>query len=335
MSTISATRVPRVRSNSIPFFPKPMLARPAQRIGSDALYAYESKWDGIRLLTYVDRSRLELRTRNGIDVLRKYPELLALKSAVKNNALMLDGELVVLDENSIPRFHLLQKRLGLAGIPGAPNVTYIVFDVLFKNGESVMNQTYVKRRDILEKLNLNGQFWNTPGFITGSAMKILTQATALGMEGIVAKKLESPYLSGQRTDAWLKLKIRRRQELIICGWQPGNGSRSGLPGALLLGYYEPKVSDVSTRRLIYAGECGSGFTEESLRALQDGLEKHRVAANPFDLNVPKARNLVFARPRLVGEFEFSEWTQNGLLRHPVFLGVRTDRHPNDVIREEV
>jgi len=296
-------------------------------VGNDALYAFESKWDGIRLLAYVDRTRLELRTRNGIDVLRKYPEFLALQNAVKNNALMLDGELVVLDENSIPRFHLLQKRLGPAGIPGAPSVTYILFDVLFKNGESMMSRTYLERREVLENLKLNDRFWNTPEFITGSAMEILAHATEMGLEGIVAKKLDSLYLPGQRTDAWLKLKIRRRQEFIICGWQPGNGSRAGLPGSLLLGYYEPKASAISSRRLVYAGECGSGFTEESLRLLKRDLEKHRIAVSPYDLNAPTERNLVFARPRLVGEFEFTEWTQNGLLRHPVFLGLRQDRQP--------
>lgn len=320
-----------------PPFPRPMLARPAKAVSRDSDFAFEFKWDGIRLLTYVDRSRLQLRTRNGMDVLNRYPELQELRAAVGRSALLLDGELVALDENFIPRFHLLQQRLG-AHSQGGPEITYMIFDVLYQNGQSLMELRYTERREHLEKLKLNGRFWQSPNFLSGSSIDILHSATALGLEGIVAKRLDSPYLPGQRSDAWLKLKIRRRQEFVIGGWQLGSGARSGFLGALLLGYYEPKARGFVSRKFIYAGECGSGFDFESLEQLKRSLTKHRSATSPFDLNGPTgkaAREAQFVKPRLVAEIEFSEWTPGGLLRHPVFLGLRDDKPPGDVVREEV
>lgn len=317
-------------------FPKPMLARWAARIPHPEQYAYELKWDGYRILAWVERSRLELQTRSGLSALRQYPELAKLQEHVGKHALMLDGEVVVLDERGIPRFHLLQQHLSSSGRNAQLSVVYMIFDLLFENGQPLLNVPYFERRERLEALNLNGKYWHTPAFLRGSPRDILIAANAQGLEGLVAKRLDSLYLPGQRTDAWVKLKIRKRQEFVICGWQPGQGSRAGLPGALLLGYYDTRPGE-RARKLVYAGECGSGFSDESLRILKRLLEKHRTAVNPFDMNAPTAREakkLNFAHPRLVGEFEFTEWTPTGALRHAVFLGLRNDRRPTDVVREE-
>lgn len=320
-----------------PPFPAPMLAKPAKAVPLDSAFGYEFKWDGIRLLAYVDRGSLQLRSRNGLDVLRKYPELHGLRDAVGRNALLLDGELVSLDENFVPRFHLLQQRLGETA-EGRPDVTYMIFDILYRNGQSLMSRPYVERREILSGLNLNGRDWHTPDYLTGTSLDILHTATDLGLEGIVAKRLDSLYLPGQRTDAWLKLKIRRRQEFVIGGWQPGQGSRAGFLGSVLLGYFEPKRRGIASRKLIYAGECGSGFSEDVLRELKRSFEQNASATCPFDLNAPTGRALreaKFVKPRLIAEVEFTEWTPGGLLRHPVSLGLRNDKRPSDVVREEV
>src|SRR5262249_17821740 len=147
------------------------------------------------------------------------------------------------------------------------------------------------------------------------------------------KRLDSPYMPGQRSDAWIKIKVKQRQELILCGYEEGQGNRAGLPGALLLGYYNvPPAS--GRQRLVYAGECGSGFDTKTLHQLKALLDARHIDTNPYQIHAPRPRGMHFSRPELVAEFEFAEWTQTGSLRHPVYAGLREDKSAKDVVREE-
>jgi bifunctional non-homologous end joining protein LigD len=155
---------------------------------------------------------------------------------------------------------------------------------------------------------------------------MIAASRRLGLEGVVAKRLDSRYLPGKRSDAWLKIKNKQRQELVIGGWLEGEGNRAGRIGALLIGFYEGD-------RLVYAGKCGTGFTDKSLAQLASLLKPLACAASPFSAGTSPPRGAHFVEPSLVGEFEFAEWTSTGQLRHPSFKGLRDDKDPRSVVRE--
>ena len=173
--------------------------------------------------------------------------------------------------------------------------------------------------------------------VDGGGLGYFDRAVKQGLEGVVAKRLDSPYEPGARSGAWRKIKLQRRQELVIGGWSPGRGARSGRIGALLVGVYDAPQDEARERgepqRLLYAGSVGTGFTTAELDRLQALLEPLRRATSPFAGPVDK-KPAIFAEPRLVAEFEFTEWTNGNRLRHPSYKGLRDDKDPRDVVREE-
>jgi bifunctional non-homologous end joining protein LigD len=173
---------------------------------------------------------------------------------------------------------------------------------------------------------LKGRFWQTPPYTPGEGVTTLEASRQLGLEGVMAKRLDSSYQPGRRSDAWLKIKNHQGQELVIAGWLPGEGGRSGRIGALLLGYYQDG-------KLVYAGKVGTGFTERMLDRLQALLEPLRRKASPFEAGVAPPRRAIFTDPRLVAQVEFTEWTASGQLRQPSFKGLQDDRDPRSVARE--
>jgi bifunctional non-homologous end joining protein LigD len=244
---------------------------------------------------------------------------------------ILDGEVVAPDEHGRPQFSRLQQRMhqtsvavineGMRKYP----VSYMVFDVLELDGESTMQLPYVERRALLESLKLSGPWWETPGYHVGDGKVVLAASKSQQLEGIVAKRLDSTYEPGRRTRAWLKIKNKNRQEFVIGGWSPGSGNRADHFGALLLGYYEGD-------RLIYAGHVGTGFTRKTLDDLLRRLEALRRDTSPFE-STPRIPGAVWVEPQLVAEVEFTEWTNDGVLRHPSFKGLREDKDARDVVRE--
>jgi bifunctional non-homologous end joining protein LigD len=206
-----------------------------------------------------------------------------------------------------------------------------------------MHLPYVARRAHLESLELSGPSWQTPGYHVGDGEVVLTASKSQQLEGIVAKRLDSTYEPGRRTRAWLKIKNKDRQEFVIGGWSPGSGNRADHFGALLLGYYEGD-------RLIYAGHVGTGFTRRTLDDLLRRLAPLRRDTSPFETTprgpaseserakraereTSRIPGAVWVEPQLVTEVEFTEWTNDGVLRHPSFKGLREDRDPHDVVRE--
>ena len=297
-------------------------------------WAYEFKWDGVRALVYVDGGRAKAQSRNLLDITGSYPELVALGKAVGSRRLVLDGEMVVFDEGGRSDFGLLQQRMKLTGeaVKRAAKsypVVYLVFDVLYVDGRDVTRLPYTERRAILDALDLNGPSWQTPPWFPGEGEAVLAASKERGFEGIMAKRLDSCYYPGKRTDAWRKVKNIRRQEMVVGGWTKGEGARAGHLGSLLVGYYDEDG-------LRYAGHVGTGFTAKTLLELEKTLEPLARKDSPFADKVPTAyaKKSTYVEPTLVAEVEFTEWTRDGKLRHPSYKGLRFDKAATDVVREE-
>lgn len=314
---------------------RPMLAVPREEVPrDDAAYGYEFKWDGVRAVVYVEDGTVRAVSRNDLDVTPAYPELLGLGKALGKHRAVLDGEIVALDERGRPSFGALQSRMHVRGaaqvrrlVEETP-VTYLVFDLLAVDGESTLELPYAERRALLEALDLEGPSWRTPPWFRGGGADVLAASRAQGLEGIVAKRLDSRYLPGRRSDLWLKVKNLRTQEVVVGGWKPGAGRRAGAIGSLLLG-----VGD--ERGLIYVGHVGTGFTDRALADLGRQLAPLGRSDSPFADVVPRehARDAHWVEPVVVGEVAFSEWTRDGRLRHPAWRGLRPDKSPAEVVRE--
>jgi bifunctional non-homologous end joining protein LigD len=315
---------------------EPMKATLAKLPRDDSAYAFEIKWDGVRAIAYCEPGHVRLESRNLRDITVAYPEVRRLAEALGGRAVMLDGELVAFDPDGRPSFQQLQRRMHLrdeaeikrrsATVP----VTYVVFDLLYLEGRSLLGLSYEERRAELEELGLDGPAWQTPSYHRGDGAALLALSRERGLEGVIAKRLRSPYAPGRRSRDWLKIKNTRSQEVVIGGWLPGKGRREGELGALLAGYYE---RDGDERRLRYAGKVGTGFAEPDLRLLRERLEPLAIDESPFEGRQPQ-RGANFVAPELVAEIEFSEWTSAGTLRHPSYKGLRDDKPAIDVVREE-
>ncbi|HXR30329.1 MAG TPA: non-homologous end-joining DNA ligase [Solirubrobacterales bacterium] len=315
-------------------FPKgivPMLAKLAALPKSDAGWGIEVKWDGVRAIAYCRPGRLELRTRNLNEVTRQYPEVRRLSRQLGARDAVLDGELVAFDADGRPSFERLQQRIHQTSesvvrrrMKSHP-VTYVVFDLLHLDGVDLMPEPYTRRRELLEELELDGPSWQTPGYVAGQAAELLAASAEQGLEGVVMKRLDSAYAPGKRNGSWLKLKNVGRQELVIGGWQPGEGRRRNRVGSLLLGYFDGD-------ELRYAGKVGTGFSEADLTMLAQRLAPLERDTNPF-AGRRGPRQARFVEPELVAEVEFHELTKEGMVRHGSFKGLREDKPAHEVTLE--
>jgi bifunctional non-homologous end joining protein LigD len=313
----------------------PMLAtsgRPPARGLSD--WAVEMKWDGVRALAFIENGRLRLGSRTRKDISATYPELAAMGHATDHKQLLLDGEVVAFTDGR-PDFEALQSRMHVSSPTQAVRlaqqtpVTYLAFDVLQLDGRPLTSLPYSERRALLEDIVPNGSGWLTPPSFPGEDLDdVLTASVANGLEGVVAKRLDSRYEPGARTGSWRKVKNELRQEVVVAGWKPGKGNRTGQIGSLLVGVH-------GDEGLIYCGHVGTGFTDATLRMLGSKLEPLRRKGSPFDGPVPAedARNAVWVEPRLVIDVAFDRWTRVGRMRAPVYHGLRDDKDPADVVRE--
>ncbi len=311
----------------------PMLASAAAALPSDdEEWGYELKWDGVRAVAYLRDGSLHLESRNLNDITPRYPELHGLAGACPGHDMVLDGEVVAFDEAGRPSFSLLQTRMHLSGERdvasrvGLCPLAYLIFDLLHVDGCSTRDLPWQDRRRLLEDLELAGAGWQTPAAHLGSGAAVLEASRSGGLEGVVAKRLSSPYLPGRRSRDWLKVKNTCRQEVVVGGWLPGAGNRTGRIGALLAGYNDEAGA------LRFAGKVGTGFTDAELARLAGLFEPLARPTSPFADKVPY-RQARFLEPRLVAEVEFTEWTHNGTLRHPSYKGLRDDKPAAEVRRE--
>jgi bifunctional non-homologous end joining protein LigD len=307
---------------------EPMLARTGPLPGDDEHWAYEIKWDGVRAIAFVQGGRLVLQARSGRDVTARYPELRPLAAALAGREVVLDGEVVAFD-GARPSFQKLQGRMHLTSehavrrLARDDPVHYIAFDLLYLDGRSLLPLPYTERRAALAERQLAGPTWQAPAHHVGDGAALLELTRAQELEGVIAKRLDSPYLPGKRTSAWVKVKNICSTDVVVGGWLPGEGGRSGRLGAFVIG-----IPD-DDGELRYAGRVGTGFTEAELVRLGAMLEPLARPDSPFAGRQPP-KETRFVEPRLVARVDYTERTRAGTLRHPSYKGLRDDVAPEDV-----
>jgi bifunctional non-homologous end joining protein LigD len=315
--------------SSVPAWLEPQLATLTRARFSDPAWIFERKLDGERCIAYGDGKSLRLMSRNRHDISSRYPELSeALVAQFRPGGDIVDGEIVAFvgDQTS---FEQLQQRIGVAqpaaSLIRAVPVFYYVFDVLYAEGHDVRSRPQAERKDLLRTVLTFEDPIRYTEHRERDGERFYAQACADRWEGLIAKRAAAPYRGGRSPD-WLKFKCENEQEFVIGGYTDPQGSRQGL-GALLLGYYEPDGT------LAYAGKVGTGFSDNVLAELHAALcrlERHQPA---FGLGTLPRRNVHWVEPRMVAQVGFSEWTTDGQLRHPRYLGLRDDKDPAEVIRE--
>ncbi|MEL7209426.1 MAG: non-homologous end-joining DNA ligase [Actinomycetota bacterium] len=305
--------------------PLPMKAASGPLPSEDG-WSFEIKWDGMRVLASIRPEAdppVRLSSSTGKDATGRFPELAALVDATGGVPALLDGEVVVLDDQGRSDFGALQAREG----PGASPARYVVFDVLEIDGSDTTATTLTERRRLLDDLLVESDLCLRSGVHDGDGEDLLDAARRRGLEGLVAKRPDSRYEPGKRSKAWRKVKIRRRQELVVGGWTPGEGNRRHTLGALLVGHH-------TAEGLVFAGRVGTGFSQRELARLLDELDPLSRDSTPFvDLPPAVERTAHHVEPELVVEVEYAEWTRDGVLRHPAYAGQRDDVDPGAVVRE--
>ena len=301
-------------------------------------WTYEVKWDGMRALAFVQDGRLRVQSANERDVTVSWPELAGLPDALPTSAVVLDGELVATDAQGRPSFGRLQQRMHISSAAEAARranevpVSYVVFDVLHLDGHDVTGLPLSDRRRLLAQVVEPAPRWRTSP-VHDDGIALLEAADSQGLEGVVAKRADSRYEPGARVRTWLKVKVRRHQEVVVGGWLPGEGNRSGRIGALLVGVHD-RPGDGGPLR--YAGRVGTGFTEAELGRLAERAAALVTDDCPFDPPPPRpdvARGATWLRPELVAEIAYGEWTDDHRLRHPSYLGLRFDKDADQVTRD--
>ncbi len=301
----------------------PMLARSGSLPRDGSGWAYEIKWDGVRALAFCAGGRVALRSRSGRVITPQYPELRGLAEPLGTTEAILDGEVVAFDADGKPSFQALQGRMHVSSeaqvrrLAASTPVAYVAFDVLWRDGRPLLDEPYEARRDALEALGLAGDHVQVPKHHLGDGEALLEATRRAGLEGVMAKRLGSVYVPGRRTTDWVKVKNVRRASVVVGGWMPGEGGRSGRLGALCVGFHAEEGG------LRYAGRVGTGFTETELERLGGLLAPLAADASPFTGRQPP-RQARWVRPELVAEVEFAQWTQSHTLRAPSYKGLRDD-----------
>lgn len=315
--------------------PRPMKATAGPIPAGDG-WLFEIKWDGMRLIVTLDDGEVRLTSANGRDATVSFPELDGLAGALGVDDTILDGEVVVFDDDGRPDFGRLQHRMHVSNPRQARErssthpAVLCVFDLLRLDGHDLYDLPLSQRRTLVESLVETGPHWQVPPTFDDGA-ELYDAAVDRGMEGVVAKRRDSTYRPGARTTDWIKVKVRRRQEFVVGGWAPGQNRRSSTIGGLLLGYHPIEDGTVG-EELRYAGRVGSGLSGSELRALSELFTELAVTDCPFDPPPPPAvtADARWVEPTTVVEVAFAEWTSDGLLRHPTYAGRRIDVHADTV-----
>ena len=320
-----------------PRFVEPMKAKLVEKPAATGDWIYELKFDGIRLIAIKDRQKVSLLSRNQNDLSVRFPEIVEAVKNLPADECVVDGEVVALDEEGRSSFQLLQAR----EMEGRKSPVYFyAFDLLQLGGKSLVSLPLETRKNVLEKLcaGAGDPLIRYSGAIGGDADQLLKEVQRRGLEGIIGKLRNSIYEPGRRSGAWIKLKCVNEQEFVIGGYTPPQGARKHF-GAVLVGYYKD-------HDLVFAGKAGTGFTTKSLTALHKKFRAEERTDCPF-VDLPSKQNgqwvlgitpsmmkkIRWINPKFVAEIKFAEWTRDGKLRAPVFMGLREDKTPGEVVRE--
>ena len=315
---------------------KPMLASPCEKAFNSKDWVFEIKWDGVRAILFKNKKNIKIQSRNGNDITKRYPEIAnaARISLRACGSAVIDGEIVVLNKNGLPDFHVHQHRINIQDsktirvLSRESPATYYVFDILYMENKSLMQRGYIERREILSSVLQVNDLVKISEYIEEKGIKILRSSNELKLEGIVAKYKNSIYREGIRSKDWLKIKNTKTQDCVIIGYTKGEGARVHHFGSLVLAVYCPLE-----KKLRFVGHVGTGFDDETLDLLYSKLKSNEKDFMPVD-NLPYInREITWLNPVLVAEIKFSDWTNDGILRAPVFLRLREDKKPNECIIE--
>lgn len=330
---LNVSTVPGVKKSKMPANLDPMLASLADGPFDEADWIYEPKLDGIRAIATIKRGSVKLTSRRGLDLTNQYPEIVESLSSYEQD-LILDGEIVALSHKGVPSFQALQQRSGLSNPKDVRRaqehnpVFYYVFDITHVGQYSLLRATLENRKAILAETLIQDDRVRLVERLPATGHQAYEASVEIGLEGIVGKRLSSTYQPGRRSKEWLKVKAVITSDFVIAGYTEGTGARASTFGSLILGYYNSKGE------LVYAGGCGTGFNEKMLRHLQQRFQALHTAHSPFRRKVPGKR-IVWLKPQLVAEVKFAEWTQDDILRAPVFLRLRPDKAPTECTRDEI
>jgi bifunctional non-homologous end joining protein LigD len=323
-------RLKGAREAAMPASIEPMMASLVTAPPRGPEWLFEIKWDGVRAVAFVDREEVRLQARSGLRCERQYPELAVIHHQISAGQAVLDGEIAVLDAKGVARFHLIQPRIAnsdpnsVAHLARSTPVVYFAFDLLYLDGYDLRGVALARRRELLETVVAPGGVLRISAAFPGAGEEMLAAARENGLEGIVAKHANSGYESRRSRD-WLKIKLVSEQEFVIGGYTAPQGDRSYF-GALVLGVYDEG-------KLRWVGNVGTGFDQKTLAAIHARLEPLVTDRCPFAERPKPDRGMTWVAPELVCQAKYTEWTQDGRLRAPVFLGLRDDVGPRQTVRE--
>ena len=295
-----------------------MLATLSKETVDGPEWIFEEKYDGIRAVAEKQKDRVRLWSRTGQDLTGGFPEIVDGIRSLPDADLTLDGEIVVFDDAGVSRFQLLQRR----GVDPRVRPVFVVFDVLRTNGRDVTRRPLEERRSrVVDLVPKRVGVLMPSRQLRGGGAGAMETAREKGWEGVIAKLRGSPYEPGERSRSWRKVKVRGESEFVVGGYTPPQGSRAEF-GALLVGMYDGS-------KLRFVGKVGTGYTQDTLRDLGAKLRQLRAKDAPFD-PAPRVKDATWVRPELVAQLAYQEWTADGKLRQPAFLGLRTDKKPKEV-----
>jgi bifunctional non-homologous end joining protein LigD len=302
----------------------PMLATLVDDPFSDPDWIFETKWDGFRSVCFIDHGQARFVSRNQIEMTPQYPELVNVPKQLTAKRAILDGEIVALDEQGMPRFQLLQNKLRIRSGSYAKatraQIVYFVFDLLYCDGYDLMNCPVVERKALLEQILRPASFVKYADHVEAQGKEFFRQIEKFRLEGMIAKRAASKYVQ-KRTSDWLKVKTVMRSEVVVGGYTQPRGTRSYF-GSLVCGLYKGK-------NLHYVAHTGGGFNEKTLASIHKLMQPLKTDKSPF-IKAPKTNEPVqWLTPKLVAEVKFSEWTADERMRQPIFLGLREDKKPQD------
>jgi bifunctional non-homologous end joining protein LigD len=305
---------------------KPMLATLVDKPFSDPGWLFETKWDGVRAICFIQNGNARFVSRNQLEMTAQYPELTGIAASVRATNLILDGEIVALDEHGVSRFQLLQRRLGrknageIGRLASTTRLAYYVFDVLYIDGFDLMSCTLSDRKATLETILKSSKNVLYSDHIMGEGEKLYEAIAKIPLEGIIAKRLDSTYVQKRSAD-WLKIKTTLESEVVVAGYTQPRNSRSYF-GALVVGLYEEG-------ELHYVGHTGGGFNQKTLEHVYKLMQPLKTSKSPFVEKIKTNEPVQWIKPKLVAQVKFSEWTADRRMRHPIFLGMRTDKKASE------
>jgi bifunctional non-homologous end joining protein LigD len=312
------------RRSRMPVAINPMLATLVDEPFSNPDWIFETKWDGFRAICFIRHGKARFVSRNQLDMTPQYPELVKMARQIDAEEAILDGEIVALDERGMPRFQLLQPRVGrksgISSLRGKGQIVYYVFDLLYRDGYDLTSCELVERKAELERILRSAAFVKFSDHVEGEGKDFFKQIEKFHLEGMMAKRAASAYVPRRSFD-WLKVKTVQRSEVVIGGYTQPRASRSYF-GALVVGLY-------SGNQLHYVAHTGGGFNEQTLASVYKQMQPLKSDKCPFVVKPKTNEPVQWVKPKLVAEVKFSEWTADRRMRHPIFLGLRDDKKPAD------